>query len=133
MAGILDSSRFIYFLSQELNLSVKKIKSLLVNKSLGNIQYYDSVRINLGLFQSDVNVIGDLAIHDISILDYLIDEKPISVIANGVAHHTGQKENIAYVTLLYDEKFIANIHVNWLSPIKIRVFPLSSLKVVNIL
>ena len=87
---------------------------------MGNLLYYDSVRINLGLFQNDVNVIGDLAIHDISILDYLIGESPNFVVANGVAHHAGQKENIAYITLLYDKNFIANIHVNWLSPIKIR-------------
>ncbi len=100
--------------------AVKKIKSLLENQSLGNILYYDSVRINLGLFQNDVNVIGDLAIHDISILDFLMDKQPKSVVANGVAHHFGQKENIAYITLIYDSNFIANIHVNWLSPIKIR-------------
>ena len=100
--------------------AIKKIKSLLQSESLGKLLYYDSVRINLGLFQNDVNVIGDLAIHDISILDYLIGENPNFVVANGIAHHAGQKENIAYVTLLYDKNFIANIHVNWLSPIKIR-------------
>ena len=61
-----------------------------------------------------------MAIHDFSILDYLIDEKPISVMANGVAHYQGQKENIAYITLVYNNNFIANIHVNWISPLKIR-------------
>ena len=100
--------------------AIKKIKSLLQSKSLGKLLYYDSVRINLGLFQNDVNVIGDLAIHDISILDFLIGEDPNFVVANGMAHNSEQKENIAYVTLLYDKNFIANIHVNWLSPIKIR-------------
>ena len=100
--------------------AVKKIKLLLDENTLGNILYFDSVRINLGLFHNDVSVIEDLAVHDISILDYLIIKKPKSVIANGVAHVKGQKENIAYITLIYDDKFIANIHVNWLSPVKVR-------------
>mgnify|MGYP001322635503 CR=1 FL=1 len=100
--------------------AVKKIKFLLKSNSLGNLLYYDSVRINLGLFQNDINVIGDLAIHDLSILDFLMGKQPISIVANGMAHHSGQNENIAYVTLIYDDNFIANIHVNWLSPIKIR-------------
>jgi predicted dehydrogenase len=100
--------------------AINKIKSLFEEKSLGEPLYYDSVRINLGIFQNDVNVIWDLAVHDLSILDYLFDVEPISLIANGVAHIKKQKENIAYLTLNYQNNFMVNIHVNWLSPVKIR-------------
>ena len=100
--------------------AISKIKSLFEDKSLGMPLYYDSVRINLGLFQNDVNVIWDLAVHDLSILDYLFEIEPVSLIANGVAHIKGQKENIAYLTLNYPNNFMVNIHVNWLSPVKVR-------------
>lgn len=99
--------------------AVRKIKDLLQANEIGDLLYYDSIRINLGLFQTDVNVIWDLAIHDVAIVDFLIGSTPISVNAQGMAH-TGTKENIAYMTLLYPNSFIAHFHVNWLAPVKIR-------------
>ena len=101
--------------------SVLKIKELIVNNQLGNLLYYDSVRINLGLFQHDVNVIWDLAPHDIAILNYLIDDlEPLSVNAIGSQHFGTQQEDVAYLHIKFNNNFIANFHVNWLSPAKIR-------------
>jgi predicted dehydrogenase len=100
--------------------AVREIKDIITSGKLGEILYFDSIRINLGLFQHDVNVIWDLAVHDISILDFLIDEKPILVSAHGVSHAGNNIENIAYVTLTYKSPLIAHFHVNWLSPVKIR-------------
>lgn len=100
--------------------AVRKIKEVIESGELGEILYFDSVRINLGLFQHDVNVVWDLAPHDLSILDFLIDKKPISVSAHGVSHAQNNLENIAYVTLHYESSFISHFHVNWLSPVKIR-------------
>ena len=100
--------------------AVRKIKEVIKSGELGEILYFDSVRINLGLFQHDVNVVWDLAPHDLSILDFLIDIKPISVSAHGVSHAQNNLENIAYVTLHYENSFISHFHVNWLSPVKIR-------------
>ncbi len=99
--------------------AVKKIKELVQSGEVGDLLYYDSIRINLGLFQTDVNVIWDLAIHDLAIVDFLVGLSPISVNALGMAH-TGTKENIAYMTLFYPNSFIAHFHVNWLAPVKIR-------------
>lgn len=99
---------------------VRKIKEIVKSGELGDLLYFDSIRINLGLFQQDVNVIWDLAPHDLSILDFIIDEKPISVSAHGVCHAGNNLENIAYVSLQYANNFIAHFHVNWLSPVKIR-------------
>jgi len=99
---------------------VRKIKEIVSSGMLGDILYFDSVRINLGLFQQDVNVIWDLAPHDISILNYIIGERPITVSAQGVCHAGNGIENIAYVSLGYSNNFIAHLHVNWLSPVKIR-------------
>lgn len=101
---------------------VKKIKDYIDSGYLGNILYYDSVRINLGLFQEDINVVWDLATHDLSILDHLFDEKPVYVSAHGACHSGNDLENIAYVSIGYNNNFIANLHVNWLSPVKIRRF-----------
>ncbi|HOD62550.1 MAG TPA: Gfo/Idh/MocA family oxidoreductase, partial [Bacilli bacterium] len=85
------------------------------------LYYYDSVRINLGLFQHDINVIWDLAPHDISIMDYLIDNlKPVSVNAIGADHFGSGLEDVAYLTVKFDNHFIGHFHVNWLSPVKIR-------------
>jgi predicted dehydrogenase len=78
------------------------------------------VRVNLGLFQHDVNVIWDLAVHDLSILDFVLPVKPIAVSATGVSHIPGQPENIAYITLFFPESRIAHLHVNWLAPVKVR-------------
>lgn len=100
--------------------AVRKIKEILDSGELGDLLYYDSIRINLGLFQHDVNVIWDLAIHDLAIIDFLIGKTPIQVSAHGVSHAGNGIENIAYVTLTYADSFIAHFHVNWLSPVKIR-------------
>lgn len=101
--------------------AVRKIKSLIHDKTLGNLYYYDSTRVNLGLFQHDVNVIWDLAVHDIAIMDYLIDKKPVAVSATGAEHFGRGLENIAYLTAYFDDNFIAHFNVNWLSPVKIRM------------
>jgi predicted dehydrogenase len=100
--------------------AVRKMRELVAGDGLGKIYYYDSVRVNLGLFQHDVNVIWDLAVHDLSIMDYVLDEKPIAVSATGMAHVPGQPENIAYLTLFYPSSMIAHVHVNWLAPVKVR-------------
>lgn len=99
--------------------AVRKIKELVENGVIGNPLYYDSIRINLGLFQHDVNVIWDLAIHDLAIVDFIFGVTPRSINAIGIAH-AGEHENISYITLVYDDSFIAHFHVNWLSPVKIR-------------
>ncbi len=100
--------------------SVQKIKSLVDSETLGKIQYFDSTRINLGLFQPDVNVIWDLAPHDISILNYIITEKPVSVICTGQSHTSARLENIAFLNVLYQSDFIAHFNCSWISPVKIR-------------
>jgi predicted dehydrogenase len=100
--------------------AVKKIASLVSSGELGDIYYYDSVRVNLGLFQHDVNVIWDLAVHDLSIMDHVLPSRPRAVSATGVSHVAGGHENIAYLTLFFDNNLIAHIHVNWLAPVKIR-------------
>ena len=99
---------------------VRKMKEIIDSGALGELLYFDSVRINLGLFQQDINVIWDLAPHDLSIIDFLINEKPVSVSARGVSHAGNGLENIAYLTLGYDNNFISHFHLNWLSPVKIR-------------
>ena len=100
--------------------AVRKIHDLIEAGDLGTLYYYDSVRVNLGLFQSDVSVMWDLAVHDLSIMDYLLGVDPISVAATGVAHVTGQPENMAYVTCMFEDNLIAHFHVNWLAPVKVR-------------
>lgn len=102
------------------NNSVRRIKELVEHGELGDLYYIDSVRINLGLFQSDVNVVWDLAPHDLSIVDYVLDRDARSISAWGCAHADGDIEDIAYVNVDYDERMLANFHVNWLSPVKIR-------------
>lgn len=103
--------------------AVQKLKEIIDSGELGDPIYFDSVRINLGLFQHDVNVIWDLAPHDISILDFCLNKKPKSLIASGtsvIKYSEKNLENIAYLNLNYDDDMIAHIHVNWLSPVKIR-------------
>jgi predicted dehydrogenase len=78
------------------------------------------VRVNLGLFQHDVNVIWDLAIHDLSIIDHVLPSKPVAVSATGISHVPGQPENVAYITLFFSSSQIAHVHVNWLTPVKVR-------------
>jgi predicted dehydrogenase len=100
--------------------AVAKMKELIDNKTIGVPQYFDSSRINLGLFQPDVNVIWDLAPHDLSILTYLVDQPPVSINATGISHTKNNIENIAYMTVNYDSDFIAHFNVSWTSPVKVR-------------
>jgi predicted dehydrogenase len=100
--------------------AVQMIEQFIKRGELGDIYYYDSARINLGLFQHDVDVLWDLAVHDLSIMDYLIDVEPIAVSANGISHVPGSPENTAYLTLFYDCNTISHINVNWLAPVKVR-------------
>jgi predicted dehydrogenase len=100
-------------------VAVKKIRQLIDQNALGNLYYYDSTRVNLGLFQHDVNVIWDLAPHDLSIMDHLIGVKAEAVSATGQTHLNGH-EDIAFLTVYFPGKVIAHINVNWLSPVKVR-------------
>jgi predicted dehydrogenase len=100
--------------------AVQKMQELIKSGTVGRPQYFDSARINLGLFQADVNVLWDLAPHDISILNFLVDEQPISVNATGVSHTGNGIENIAYMTLNYESDFIAHFNCSWSSPVKLR-------------
>ncbi len=99
--------------------AVKRIGQLIQEGALGNLYYYDSTRVNLGLFQHDINVLWDLAPHDLSIMDHLIKAKPDGVVATGQGHLNGH-EDVAFMTLYFPEKAIAHINVNWLSPVKVR-------------
>lgn len=100
--------------------AVRKIRELVESDGLGEIYYYDSVRVNLGLFQHDVNVLWDLAVHDLSIMDYVLPFRPCAVSATGLSHVPGGPENIAYLTLFFEGSQIAHIHANWLAPVKLR-------------
>ncbi len=100
--------------------AVRKIQEVVAEESFGKLQYYDSSRVNLGLFQHDVNVLWDLAVHDLSIMDFVIPLSPVAVSATGLSHVPGQPANIAFMTLFFDGNVIAHINVNWLSPVKIR-------------
>ncbi len=99
--------------------AVRKIKELIDGDVLGKLYYYDSMRVNLGLFQSDVNVVWDLAPHDLSIMQHIIPEQPAAVVASGEAHVNG-KEDVAYITVYFPNNVIAHFNVNWLSPVKVR-------------
>ena len=99
--------------------AVRKIQELIQAGELGNLYYYDSMRINLGLFQHDVNIIWDLAPHDLSIMDIVIGEAPEAIVATGEKHLNGQ-EDVAYITIYFPRNIIAHINVNWLSPVKVR-------------
>ena len=101
--------------------AVKKIKELINDGILGNLYYFDSTRVNLGLFQHDINVIWDLAPHDLSIMDYIIQEKPTGITATGIEHFGRGLEDVAYITVFFDSNIIAHFNVNWLSPVKIRM------------
>jgi predicted dehydrogenase len=99
---------------------IRKIKDLVDSGELGDIYYLDSVRINLGIFQSDVNVIWDLAPHDLSIVEFLLGRLPKSVAANGTCHTRSDLEDVAYLNLDFGGSLLASFHVNWLSPVKVR-------------
>jgi predicted dehydrogenase len=100
--------------------AVMKMAEIVQAGDLGEIFYYDSTRVNLGLFQRDVNVISDLAVHDFSILDLLLGEHPAAVTASGVNHFRGTPENLAFISLFYDSGPIAHVNVSWLAPVKVR-------------
>jgi predicted dehydrogenase len=100
--------------------AVQKMKELVDNNIIGKPRYFDSTRINLGLFQPDINVLWDLAPHDISILSFLIRERPYSINATGISHTHNGIENIAYMTVNYENDFIAHFNCSWTSPVKIR-------------
>lgn len=100
--------------------AVRKMRELVATGSLGKVLYYDSVRVNLGLVQSDVSVLWDLAVHDLSVMDYVIGAKPLSVSALGISHAAKQPASIAYLTVFCEGGLIGHCHVNWLAPVKIR-------------
>ncbi len=100
--------------------AVDKMRELINGGSIGKIKYFDSTRINLGLFQPDVNVLWDLAPHDLSILFHLVSEEPVSINATGISHTGNQIENIAYMTINYESDFIAHFNCSWTSPVKVR-------------
>ncbi len=102
------------------NGAVQKIKELVDGGELGNVIYFDSERINLGLFQRDVNVIWDLAPHDLSIMNYLLSSHKVKALsASGIANYNG-KENLAHLCVYFEDNCFAHFHVNWVSPVKIR-------------
>jgi predicted dehydrogenase len=100
--------------------AVTRIKEIVDSGKLGRLYFIDSVRINLGLFQHDVNVVWDLAPHDLSIVDYLVGRMPRSLSAFGGTHSKQEIEDVAYLNLDFDDSLIASFHVNWLSPVKVR-------------
>jgi predicted dehydrogenase len=100
--------------------AVGKMREIIASDALGDIFYYDSIRVNLGLFQRDVNVIWDLAVHDFSIIDYLFDDRAVAVSANGASHVPDSPENIAYISVFFASGMIAHVNVNWLAPVKVR-------------
>ncbi len=100
--------------------AVRKIKEMIVGGELGDLLYFDATRLNLGLFQEDINVVWDLAPHDLSIMDFLIARRPEAVTATGSCHIKKGIENIAYLMLRFPDEFIAHFHFNWLSPVKVR-------------
>ena len=100
--------------------AVRKIKQVIDEGILGDLYYFDSMRVNLGLFHHDANVIWDLAPHDFSIMDYLIKETPKAVVATGRAHFNHGLEDVAYITLFLSNNMIAHFNINWLSPVKVR-------------
>ena len=100
--------------------AVQKMRELVAGGELGDVHYYDSVRINLGLFQHDVDVLWDLAVHDLSIMDFILTQQPVAVSATGLAHVPGRPKNIAYMTMFFDSPMIAHVHASWLAPVKVR-------------
>jgi predicted dehydrogenase len=100
--------------------AVRKMRELVRAEAFGPVRYYDSTRVNLGLFQHDVNVLWDLAVHDLSIMRYVLDRSPVEVSATGHSHLAGQPEYAAFLSLFFSDGMIAHVNVNWLSPVKIR-------------
>lgn len=100
--------------------AVEKVRELVDAGELGRLYYWDSVRVNLGIFQSDVSVLHDLGVHDLSIMDHVLGLVPVAVTATGVAHVPGRPVNTAYLTCYFESNLLAHFHVNWLSPVKVR-------------
>ncbi|MER2507852.1 MAG: Gfo/Idh/MocA family oxidoreductase [Amaricoccus sp.] len=100
--------------------AVRTIRDLITSGKLGDIYYYDSTRVNLGLFQSDINVIWDLAVHDLAIMDFLLDARPVAISASAARFVPGRPENMAHLSVYYDNGAMAHLNVNWLAPVKIR-------------
>lgn len=100
--------------------AVQRMHDLVHDQSLGDIYYYDSVRVNLGLFQHDVSVLWDLAVHDLSIMDYVLPARAVAVSAVSVSHIPGKPASIGYMTVFFENRMIGHIHVNWLAPVKVR-------------
>jgi len=100
--------------------AIRTMGEIIRSGDLGRVYYYDSIRVNLGLFQRDVSVISDLAVHDFAILDYFLGEHPTAVSASGINHFPGTPENLAFITLFYDSGTIAHTNVSWLAPVKVR-------------
>jgi len=100
--------------------AVQKIRSLIADGTVGDIYYYESTRINLGLFQGDVNVIWDLAVHDFAILEYILGAEPVSVTAVGAGCIQGRRESLAHLSVQFENGTLAHVNVNWLAPVKVR-------------
>ncbi len=100
--------------------AVQKLRDLVLEGDLGDLRYFDSMRVNLGLVQPDVDVFWDLAVHDLSILQYVTDRAPVSVSATGIAHAPSTHASTAYMTLFYEDDFVAHVDVSWMSPVKVR-------------
>ena len=100
--------------------AVQKIKDLIDGGEIGRVHYYDSLRVNLGMFQKDVNVVWDLAVHDLTIIDHLLGSSVTAISASGASHVRGSPESMATLTLFFDQGTIAHINVNWLAPVKVR-------------
>jgi predicted dehydrogenase len=100
--------------------AVQKLRELVTARTLGRVSYYDCLRVNLGLFQPDVNVLWDLAPHDLSIIDYLFEENPIHVEASGYCHLNPRLPDIAYITLHFPSRLVAHLNLSWMSPVKVR-------------
>ena len=100
--------------------AVQRIAELVHGGELGRICYYDSMRVNLGLFQPDVNVLWDLAPHDLSIIDYLVDAEPTQIEVSGYCHVNQHLPDVAYVTLHYGSTMVAHLNLSWMSPVKVR-------------
>ena len=100
--------------------AVRKVRELVAAGELGQIHYYDSTRVNLGLLQKDINVVWDLAVHDLSILDFVLGERPAAIAATAASHVPGSPETMAFITLFFGSGTLAHINVNWLAPVKVR-------------
>jgi predicted dehydrogenase len=100
--------------------AVRKIRDLIEDGTVGDVFYYESTRVNLGLYQTDVNVIWDLAVHDLAILDFILKSRPISISANGAGHFHGYQESLAHLTARFANGTIAHLNLNWLAPVKVR-------------